>query len=288
VRIASLGVALACLSSCQYVNLDGPSNKVAGRPETIAKVDDARITESSGLAESLNRPGTYWTHNDSDKAATLYRFGADGKVQDVVRVEGAKNVDWEDMAAARIDGKPYLFVGDIGDNNLRRSEIIVYRIPEPGIGDRVVSPDHAYRLRYPDRRWNAETLMVHPQTGELYIVVKSGQGGSGVYRARIRSSSATAMKRIGALEVGGFIRESRRITGGAISPDGKRVAIRTYLGAYLFNAPADFDKWVDEKPQPIRTALEPQGEAITFSADGRSLLTTSEGRPMPLNRIPIP
>ena len=231
---------------------------------------------------------TFWTHNDSDSDPTLFRFDRKGSVLDAVRVDWAKNVDWEDMAAATLNAKPYLFVGDIGDNGLSRSEIVVYRIPEPMPGEKEARPDRVYKLKYPDRRWNAETLMVHPNTGDLYIVVKSGQGGSGVYKGTPGASGETVkLKRIGVLEVGGFIRESRRITGGAISRDGRKVAIRTYLGAYVFDAPEDFDKWVKASPRSVRTALEPQGEAITFDAQGENLFTTSEGNPMPLHRLPL-
>jgi len=32
-------------------------------------------------------------------------------------------------------GKSYLYLGDIGDNNEARAEIVVYRVPEPALTD---------------------------------------------------------------------------------------------------------------------------------------------------------
>jgi hypothetical protein len=39
---------------------------------------------------------------------------------------------------------------------------------------RISSAARAYRLRYPDGPHNAEVLLVHPRTGDLYIVTAAG------------------------------------------------------------------------------------------------------------------
>ena len=87
----------------------------------------------------------------------------------------------------------YLYIGDIGDNSERRSEIIVYRVPEPTITaadasstkskPRVTESAEAIHLRYPDGKHDAETLMVHPVTGSLFIVTKVVFSNPGVYEA---------------------------------------------------------------------------------------------------------
>ncbi len=51
----------------------------------------------------------------------------------VFRVTGAQARDWEDISIGPGPqrGKSYLYIGDIGDNNEARSEIVVYRVAEP-------------------------------------------------------------------------------------------------------------------------------------------------------------
>ena len=53
-----------------------------------------------------------------------------GESRGVFRVTGAQARDWEDMAPdLDRNGKSYLYIGDIGDNNDARAEIVVYRVP---------------------------------------------------------------------------------------------------------------------------------------------------------------
>ncbi len=76
------------------------------------------------------------------------------------------------------------------------------------------------------------------------------------------------------------------ITAGDFSPDGRYAVLRTYLGAYEFDAARTADWW-KSKPVRVRTGLELQGEAIAYSRDGRWLYTSSEGSPCPIQRIAI-
>src|SRR5207248_3297632 len=92
----------------------------AAPPRLLAKLADARITESSGLAASRTTPGVLWTHNDSGDGPYLFAIDRKGNTLARYRVPKADNVDWEDIAIATgADGKPILYIGDIGDNHSR-------------------------------------------------------------------------------------------------------------------------------------------------------------------------
>ena len=106
-------------------------------------------------------------------------------------VAGAGNVDWEDIAAGPgpQPGEHYLYVGDIGDNTKSRDDVVVYRVVEPTVpipsdpgADGVTAPATALRLRYDDGPHDAESLMVHPTTGDIYVITKSF-GDTRVYKA---------------------------------------------------------------------------------------------------------
>src|SRR5207248_10241087 len=103
-------------------------------------------------------------------------------------VPHSRNVDWEDIAIGPgVDGKPALYVGDIGDNNRSRDDTAVYRLPEPAVDpgktmrEATTAPAERFPYRYPDGHHDAETLLVHPQTKEVFIIAKEGSGVTGVY-----------------------------------------------------------------------------------------------------------
>src|SRR5215207_11600158 len=104
-----------------------------GPPTRITTVKNQAVSESSGLVASHLRPGAYWTHNDSGDGPFIYAFDARGESLGVFRVTGAQARDWEDISIGPGPerDKSYLYIGDIGDNDKERSEVVVYRVAEP-------------------------------------------------------------------------------------------------------------------------------------------------------------
>lgn len=73
-----------------------------------------------------------------------------------------------------------------------------------------------------------------------------------------------------------------RVTGGDIAPDGKRLVLRTYYAAYEWRLPdgeKNFDAVWTTTPAMVSLSLQPQGEGICYSADGGSLVISSEKTP---------
>jgi len=265
-----------------------------GPPRRIGTVEDSGVTESSGLVASRRNPGRYWTHNDSGDGPFLYCVGSRGERCGVWRVAGAQARDWEDIAAGPgpDPSTPYLYVGDIGDNLEDQTTHVVYRVPEPAVTPGTVptkaSPGvteraEALTLRYPDGSHNAEALLVQPQTGDLYIVVKEPNPTVYVARAPIAAAGTTTLQAVATLPLpGGGLGV---VTGGDISPDGQRVALCTYLSGYEFRLPAGttaFDAIWQQRAEELDVGARAQGEAIAYRLDGKALLTTSEGESSPL------
>jgi hypothetical protein len=83
---------------------------------------------------------------------------------------------------------------------------------------------------------------------------------------------------------GGFF---QAITGGAVSPDGRIVVLRTYLDAYIYTVPGDdLVAALQASPRHINLPGQPQGEGVAFAADGQSILLSSEGVDTPILRLP--
>ncbi|GAB1820940.1 hypothetical protein [Herbidospora sp. RD11066] len=237
---------------------------------------DARITESSGLAVSPTHPGIIYTHNDSAAAPVFYAVDSStGRTKAAYTIRNAEARDWEGMAAYRDrSGRGVLFFGDIGDNlDGAWQDISVYKVTEPnrlrgGAIDAV-----RYRFRYADGARNAEGLMVDPRTGRLYIVTKEFDGLIYAAPKQLRTDRVNVLKRVGSAPT--------MATDAAFAPDGSSFVVRTYFSATLYRK-------IDDEISGVGMPMLRQSESITYSADGKSLLTGSEGEHSPVVRVPLP
>jgi hypothetical protein len=266
---------------------------IYGAPVRLATIKQPALSESSGLVASRTSPGTYWTHNDSGDGPFIYAFDNRGETRGVFRVTGAKNADWEDIAAGPGPdrNRSYLYIGDIGDNSEARSEITVYRVAEPSLSatdktstkkqPRTTETAEAIRLRYPDGKHDAETLLVHPTSGNIYVVTKVVLVNPVVYEATAPFSDGQliTMNRIGEIHVPSLF--GGVLTGGDVSPDGRRVALCDYFQGYEMILPAaskNFDDIWKQRMTGFELGKRKQGESIAYRLDGKALLATSEGK----------
>ena len=270
------------------------------QPVQLATLEDRRVDESSGLVASRRSPGLLWTHNDSGDGPYVYAFDRAGRSRGAWRVEGARAVDWEDIAAGPgpARGQSYLYAGDIGDNDRERDFVVVYRFPEPeipagqagGKEERRTEPAEAIRLKYPDGAHNAEALAVHPTTGDLYVITKAN-AEAGVYKlsAPFDPKAVNTLAKVATLRGPDFF--GTLVTGADISPDGRRVAVCDYAQGYELKLPEgskDFDEVWKQKPAAYSLGARIQGESVAYRLDGAALLATSEKTPTPLFVVVLP
>jgi hypothetical protein len=236
------------------------------------------VRESSGAVLAAGDAGIFWTHNDSGWEPLLHAVGRDGSIVGQTRVRGARNRDWEDMAAGPCadGGGRCLYVGDIGDNAAIHPEIVLYRIPEPTPGDARSEPAERFAAVYPGGPRDAESLFVLPD-GSVYLVTKGRDAPVEVYRwpTPLEPGPVTLepVRTLGpAPEQTGDM-----VTGAAASPDGAWVVIRTYALLSFYRPEALLGGGEPELTVDLVPLGEPQGEAVTF-ARGDTILLTSEGR----------
>jgi hypothetical protein len=305
--VITLGAVSVIFSACGAVSSNNgilgenvsnqreQTSAVYKAPKIVGTIDSKEIRESSGLAHSPCQPDVIWTHNDSDDDAFIYALSKTGKKLATFKVAGAKNDDWEDMAIRRdSSGACFLYVGDIGNNERLKSELTVYKVKEPTVSAATDSSRknplltdaaEAIKFEYPDARHDAETLLIHPQTGDIYVLTKRFTGAAGVYRLKADYDSAKTnrLEKIADITVPAI--PNGLLTGGAIAPDGKRVVLCDYFAAYEITLPKDaknFDEIWRQKPQKIETGARTQGEAVAYSSDGNAIYATSEKKDSPL------
>ena len=306
--VISLVIFSLSLNACFSVSSQDEKNKnkSANRnsknhsePKIVGTIKSDEIKEGSGLVSSKCSENVFWTHNDSGDDAYIFALDGKGEKRATYKVKGAKNIDWEDIAETKNEsGECFLFIGDFGNNARTRSEHTIYKVKEPTEfskdssrkNPQMTEDAEAIKFTYPDIRHDAETLLVHPQTKEFYVITKRLTGAAGVYKlkADYDKSAVNKLEKISDLSVPavpeGFL------TGGDISPDGKRVVICDYFFAYEFVLPANaknFDEVWKQKPQKIELGTREQGEAVAYSADGTSIFATSENKNSPLIEVKI-
>jgi hypothetical protein len=290
--------SMMMLSGCG-MNLKSYANRPASdfytKPEVVGHISDPDITEASGIAASKCQANVFWTHNDSGHIPAIYAINAAGQLLGSFRLAAVEDYDWEDIAEFRdTAGKCFVYIGEIGDNKYARAVHSVYRVPEPPVSAEPISnkkdpieigSPETINFRYADKTQNAETLMVHPSTGDIYVVSKNRSGPAGVYKIKPDFSTADVQvaPRIADLEVPSV--PIGLLTGGDISPDGRRIILCDYLDGYELILPdgdSTFDDIWKQKPVEVDLGERDTGEAFAYSADGNSIFATTEGKNAPI------
>ncbi|MFI6008200.1 WD40 repeat domain-containing protein [Streptomyces sp. NPDC051243] len=240
-----------------------PASAADGNEDFTIK--DPRITESSGLAASREHPGVYWTHNDQDEGAYLYAVdSATGQTVATITLTGVGTP--RDVEAIAIGPGNEIYVGDIGDNDgVEWPYVWVYRLPEPKqLKDQSVRATQ-YVVKYSDGPRDAESLVVHPKTGRVYIIDKQEDGGH-LYEApaELSASGTNVFKPVTPVDLWA--------TDAAFSPDGRTLAVRGYFGGVAYDWNGGRLKRLERISVPLG-----QGESASYSPDGTKLMLGSEG-----------
>jgi DNA-binding beta-propeller fold protein YncE len=261
------------------------------QPKVVGTIKSNEITESSGLVQSRCIPNVFWTHNDSGGSEFIYAINEKGERLGTWKVSGAKNNDWEDMATLKDKaGKCFLYLGDIGNNGGSKNQFTIYKVAEPKVteADKKSSKKkpsktetaEAIKFSYQNANPDAETLLVHPATGEIYVLTKPMLGASEVFKVGAKT------EKVGSVSVpalpNGFL------TGGEISPDGRRVIVCDYYAGYEILLPKNakkFDEIWGQSVTRVDLGEREQGEAICYSADGKKVYATSEKKNSPVIRV---
>jgi len=264
-------------------------------PKITGRIKSKDIVESSGLAGSKCQAGVFWTHNDSGDAAQIFAIDAAGNDLGTWKVNGAENRDWEDIAAFKdTSGQCFLYIGEIGNNEGKRDRTLIYRVKEPTIAGGVSSSGknplptekaESLSIDFPGIRPNSEALLVHPGTGDIYIVTKNLEPPASVFKItpRFGETAAVKAKKLGEITVPAIL--GGLLTGGDISADGRRLVLCDYVAGYELVLPdgaVNFDYIWNQKPVKFDIGDRRDGEAVTYSADGSSVFAISEGKNQPI------
>ena len=265
----------------------------------------ARMEELSGLAVSRTYPGIVWGHGDSGQPPVLWALDLergelafppylakkfdDGASWPGLTLEGASNIDWEDLTT--LNG--WLYLGEFGNNGNARRDLGLWALPEPN--PRATErqrpafflPFHyPEQQRFPAEAWvfDAEALFADPERNALYLITKHRKAGdvrrfipgAKLYRIPLDGAGRanTALTLVDQHE------EMTAVTAAELSPSGAWLAVLTYRTLWLFPRPPAGEQWLSgpaySRPLPFLETR--QAEALSWRDDTTLLLGNEEGR----------
>ncbi len=237
------------------------------------------LRETSGLV-TLNKGITFWTHNDSGGEPLLFEIDSSCQVLRTIRVTDATNQDWEEIT---LDDRGNLFIGDFGNNENNRKDLVVYRIS--GFDTLTADSVSAARIYFSyenqnefppgsdGRNFDMEAFIwlngrlllfsknrTSPFSGYTYLHGIPDQPGA--YKTQLLDSFYT----------GQGLMQQYWITGAAINPEKDKMVLLSYDKAWLFH-PLDTNSLLGSPVRRLQFPSITQKEGVVFGSDSQIWMT---------------
>ena len=305
-----LWMVVVLLSGCRA--LSAPEETTSARPvfnvQQIGVVSNPALSEASGMAHARREADLLWMINDGGHPAELFAVGTDGRDQGRVAIEGAVNIDWEDLAGFELEGRAFILIADVGDNHAVRNSSVIYVVAEParqasGRFPPRIDVAWQFRFRYEDGPRDCEAVGVDPQAEQILLITKRTVPPQ-IYALPLRPMAgllATA-RRVGEVPLippptaADLIADPRwgptksQPTALDIHSDNRLAVVLTYKDAYLFPRTAG-EIWaagLAREPLAIRLLPLKQAETAAFAPQGRTVNVSTEQLPAPLLEVDLP
>ena len=230
----------------------------------------------SGLVVSHRYPNRLYVHTDSGGEAAVFVLDTLGNELGKLDLSGLSNRDWEDIAVGPgPNGSSYIYVAEIGDNEAKYDQIYLYRFLEPELLQAIPSAAiDRVSLQFPGGPKDAESFLVDPISGELYLVSKRETKNT-LYRV-----PADGFEKGNALLEKLHSFDFTSSVAADVSRDGSQILIKNYLQVFYWTRQANQSLSEALQAPPLRLPYipEPQGEAIGFNFKGDAYFTLSEKR----------
>jgi hypothetical protein len=261
---------LAFLSSC---------NLFAKTPE-VGFFGERGNGELSGVAASQTNKGILYVHDDGN-INTVYMTDKNGADLGKLMIDNLTTSDVEDIAVGPgpQNGKNYIYLADIGNNNLKASFATIYRFEEPvvtNVDKNTIVNITAFdkiKISYGSGKANAETIMVDPVTKDIYVLTKQN------YKSYIyKVAYPQTLNEIIPLKAQAILNFDL-LTGGDISADGSEILLRSTGQIWYWKRAIGESvlQTLQKLPQDAPYAInEKQGEGICFSANSDGYITDTE------------
>jgi hypothetical protein len=259
------------LPHCDYVTL-----------HRICKLGTGPSRENSGIVKSRVHQNVYWLHNDSGDEPRVYAINAQGKSYGAtdsetpgVLLEGAVNVDWEDIT---VDDQGNLIIADVGNNHNDRQDLTLYILHEPDPSAQTAEIESKIVVQYPDQRefpaaeddFNFDCEAVFTVDNAIHLLTKHrSDDRTTLYRLESTTEKHTTLRFVDEYDTQGGV------VAADCSRDGLRLVVVTYQSIWLFERADKTASFFDGDVSWGRL-LSKQVEAVTFQDDQTLLLADEQ------------
>lgn len=246
---------------------------------TIRILPDA-LPESSGI--EIGDSMQLFSMNDSKGNATLYAFDTLGTLLRKIKIGNADNVDWEDLAQ---DTAGNIYIGDLGNNENKRTDLVIYRLPPPAtISEKkaeaeIIAFSYENQTMFPPHdsaaHFDCEAFFVFNDSIFLFTKDRAQRSGGktvmysipaqlGTHSAQLRGEFPTFKSK-----------QKGAVTAADISPDGSKMALISERTVWVFTEfrGTDFFKG---NAEIIDLPVNYQMEGVVFVNDCLLFLTSEK------------
>lgn len=249
------------------------------------------MKEISGLAASRQTPGYLWAHGDENTGDNrkIIAIQPDGTLAMTVNLTtpNTDRDDWEDIATGVYDGKNYVFIGAIGDNDLAfNDQYYIFYFEEPAIssGTQNVTVD-TIRFGYPDNTaHNTETLM-YDNVEQMFYIADKVDGVCHLYKLPFSTTYGTGVQRLTEVCALGNGSKFKLANGGDITPDGHWMAIKNEEYILLWERQGSESLSATALRNPVQVMAyqkEEQGESLAWLNDSLFYTTSDSKKDTPI------
>lgn len=249
------------------------------------------MKEISGLAASRQTPGYLWAHGDENTGDNrkIIAIQPDGTLAMTVNLTtpNTDRDDWEDIATGIYDGKNYVFIGAIGDNDLAfNDQYYIYYFEEPAISSGTQNVTvNTIRFGYPDNTaHNTETLM-YDNVEQMFYIADKVDGMCHLYKLPFSTTYGTGVQRLTEVCALGNGSQFKLANGGDITPDGHWMAIKNEEYILLWERQGAESLSATALRNPVQVMAyqkEEQGESLAWLNDSLFYTTSDSKKDTPI------
>ena len=197
-----------------------------------------QVDESSGLART--GPNSIWTHNDTDNDARIFNLDNSGNFLEQLELTGLNPVDFEDVC---FDGLINFYVGDFGNNLNDRTDLKVYKIPNPDLLDISASPEVinfslSDQSQFPPSgtqlNFDIEAMVYSNENLHLFSRNRTDPFNGLIKHYKLNPTPGTQVAELQGTYFGNLSENHSGITGADISQDGSRLVLLSNSALFTF------------------------------------------------------
>ncbi len=273
--------------------------------ERLGLIRSSKLDEISGLQPGFEND--WLVHNDDGKAR-IHIIDLAGTHKASVKLNEAKNKDWEDLTVIPGPDGPILVIADTGNNKFHRNSVRLVLTPLPVPDSEGQYPERMdiiqmVKVKYPDGSRDCEAVAYDRIGNQILFMTKQDQPPRlyGIGLEEVLEKTEVTLELLG--EVAGLRpptplellqkpnrgEKISRPTGLDISHDGRLAAVLTYRSLYLYER-GEHQTWAEAFQNIPREIPGPKGnheEGVAFTPDQTGIIITTERLPAPIHRFDL-